>query len=814
MPPKPLQPLPYPILSPRAQIPIIDLRPSLTARILTPWIVFITLIVLLLATVAGIVLSVEIFGERSGNGSEKDLPIGLRAGTGILLGGCTSTLLYLILHITASIQNAPVGFVRPPELAVHAYSFIVARITLVCWMISIIVSSIIISKPKVCRLGTRDCRLQIGEIVVEGVGFIAIGIILTALEACQYPFQLPTTSTTLPDTIDCRVSSFGDDLVDSNLTSLNPSAANILQSHAQFISPSTSNDSIASFHDDYLFMGNEKEEWEKNQSLAIANASITSTTNIKRKPVPAGTTLESALPKSESQSLMTSIPGEFPEERSITPLLPTPALTRATSKSKLNFRGWGFDWSYLVRDTGTDEKCLSHSDSAISMGSNLSTECANCASCATSASTKQMTSSLAAQRMARQRNVTPSSSISDIAMRSPLFTMRTAESPDVAIRPDVALVPTTIPSSLDRISPRKPPVTQPLPIAVLNEMVIRRPSVPPPIRMPRPPPTTERSPIPPKHVTPLKRKPIETKATKQFKSWKDSLPISGGSFEIERKHVATTNNVAYSKQKKSEPKSIPKQKASEVRPSLKSWKDSLPIRGGSFEMERSTASIRDIFPNISRGRIENKQSSTNSKQVPLKAKKNPETRKPTKQSNTAIVVKKKSTEIRIPGAFVDYAKQETPEERPTSREIRVPGASIESTPFDHDKNQEEEEEEESMMHKKSQGIRPLKLRRKVKVIEEAIPVEKAKVKTKTNPKPVEISSVDEPETLYVPAPRGPRDRPFKRKLFGRSNVGVVPRNDRDSTLLLDAVKVEYTKVKPLRRLSLGGGVEWNGEFVG
>ncbi|QSZ34516.1 hypothetical protein DSL72_006110 [Monilinia vaccinii-corymbosi] len=757
---------PYPVLAPRAQIPVIELRPpSRTARILTPAIVFTTCFALLLCAIAGILLGVRFFGRG----------VVLRVWAGFLVVGSTFSLLYLILHFIASIKNEAVGFVRPPESKVHAYAFIVARITLVCWMLSIITTSVIVSKPK-----------------IFGAYSIAIGIILTALEACQYPFQLPSSSTILPGAVNCRVSSFGDDLVDSNLTSLNPSAANILQSHSQlqsqspsqFVSPSQSDDSIASLHDDYLFMGNEKEEWEKNQALAIANARTKREANIKRKPVP----------KLNSQSSMTSMPGEFPEETPLTPLLPTPALSRVKSKSK----GWGINWSYLMNtSTESNGKCMIHSDSAISLRSNTGSECANCAGCASPSSIKQPANSVGLQRMTRPRNVTPSSSISDAAKRSPLSTMRTADSPDIAIKPDVALVPTTIPSSLDRTSPRKPPITQPLPIAVLNEMMARRPSIPPPpTTMPKTPPAIEQLSFPPKHATPLKRRPAEAKITKQPKSWKDSLPIRGGSFEIERKPVAKTKEASSGKAK-STAKPTPNQKTSETRPSLKSWKDSLPIRGGSFEDARSSANIRDIFPNISKGLAEDKAPAkppTKPKQAPLKPKKNLEnpTQTPTKSPNIAIVIKKKSAEIKGPGAFVNYAKQETPKERRISRELRIPGAFVDSGPSEPDKNQEAE----SLLRKKPQGVRPLKLRPKIKAADKVRPGEEAKAKA------ADKAAEDEPETLYRPAPRGPRDRPFKRKLFGGSNVGL-PRNDRDSTQLLEAVKIEYTKVKPLRRLSLG-----------
>ncbi|KAF7866789.1 hypothetical protein EAF04_005631 [Stromatinia cepivora] len=807
---------PHAILVPRAQIPIIDLRPSLTQRLLTPIIIFITLVFLLLCVVTGIVLSVRLFGEVD---RDKDsVGTALRVGTAFVGVGCSFTTLYLILHLTSSIQNAPVGYVRPPELKIHAYSFIVARVTLVCWMISLIISSILVSKPKVCVPGTKECFVQIGGVVISAIGFISIGIILTALEACQYPFQLPTRSTILPGTVNCRVSSFGDDLVDSNLTSLNPSAANIL-SQAQFksvstsasTSASTSHETIPSLHDDYLFMGNEKEEWERNQSLAIANARIKSEANVKRKPVPAST-VESKLPKEESRSEMISMPGEFPEEKSVVPLRnsptsasPTPTSSEAKSKSK----GWGIGWSYLMRNTGTEsdtsEKCMTHSDSAISLGTNNNSECITCGNCTNpTSSTKQPTISSVTQRIGKQRNVTPSSSIGDVAMRSPLSTMRTAESPDIAIKPEVALVPTTVPSSLDRMSPRKPPITQPLPIAVLNEIMVRRPSIPPsPIRMPKPV-TSEHVALPPKHITPLKRKPIESKVTKPpLKSWKDSLPVRGGSFEIERVPVATTKEVITNKSQSPTAKSTPKPKPSETRPSLKSWKDSLPIRGGSFEIERSTANIRDVFPNISRGALENKPLTTPPKPTPLKAKKNPEnktyTQIATKSPNTAIVIKKKSAEMKIPGAFIDYTKADS-SKRPTSREIKVPGAFIDASSLAEKSNVDKNQEEESILRKKPQGVRPLKLRPKAKGTEKAKPVgkekfeEKAKSIEKTKQTEKFKALADEAESLYIPAPRGPR--PFKRKLFGRSNVGGMGNEG-------DGVRMGWEGVLPLRRLSLG-----------
>ncbi|TGO33198.1 hypothetical protein BHYA_0261g00150 [Botrytis hyacinthi] len=840
---------PYPVLAPRGQIPITHLphltssltpRISLTQRILTPLIVCATLVILLLCVVAGIVLTVKIF--RDGHA----IALVLRVGTGFVIVGSSLTLIYLILHFSASIQNNPVGFVRPPELKVHAYSFIAARVTLVSWMLSIIVSSVVVSKSKVCALGTTDCKVQIGGLVLSCIGFVATGIILTALEACQYPFQLPTRTNLLQDgEINCRVSSFGDDLVDSNLTSLNPSAANILQSH--LASASVSADSIPSLPDDYLFMGNEREEWEKNYSLALAKERITRETNIKRKPVPTEIAIEEGLPKSESQVSVNSMPGEFPQEREkIVPLRPrytpisepvsTPSSTPAISqekekeKEKANSKSWGLGWSYFTRDTSTNtstatelngnEKCVTQSDSAISLGvpSSPSTGHSICGTCVHPKS--KTSNNFISQRIGRQRNVTPSSSIIDASMRSPLSTMRTAESPEIAIKPDVALVPTTIPSSLDRISPRKPPITQPLPIAILNEMMIRRPSIPAPSRMPGEF-TREYIQSPSAYVTPLKRKPVESDKilNRPPKSWKDALPVRGRSFEIERKPLASSKEIPSNKSKNPALDSKPKQKATEPRPPLKSWKDSLPMRGGSLDPQRSTANIRDVFPNITRGPLDQNHNhnhntkpvfpSATTKPTPLIPKKKNASQKAThtshKSPNTAVVIKKRSTEMQVPGAFIEYSKSERTKERSTSREMKIPGAFIESVPStpEFEKNQEEE----TIVQKKPQGVRPLKLRPKEKVLEKEKGNQKVKEKVKaklTEPRNSKqankIPEIDEPETLYKPAPLGPR--PFKRRLFGRANIETAKNGNGVETAQLWK-GMEWARVEPLRKLSLG-----------
>ena len=77
------------------------------------------------------------------------------------------SITYLIFHTTAAIHNEPVGVVRPPELKLHAACFIVARLALICWFATFIAASVTLSKPKVCVEGTRNCRLQVADVVAS-----------------------------------------------------------------------------------------------------------------------------------------------------------------------------------------------------------------------------------------------------------------------------------------------------------------------------------------------------------------------------------------------------------------------------------------------------------------------------------------------------------------------------------------------------------------------------------------------------------------------------------------------------------------------
>lgn len=75
------------------------------------------------------------------------------------------SVVYIMLHFVAALKNEPIGSVRPPEIRIHGYCFIAARLALVAWTVALIVSSVVASNPTVCLRGSRDCKLQILDVV-------------------------------------------------------------------------------------------------------------------------------------------------------------------------------------------------------------------------------------------------------------------------------------------------------------------------------------------------------------------------------------------------------------------------------------------------------------------------------------------------------------------------------------------------------------------------------------------------------------------------------------------------------------------------
>lgn len=197
---------------------------------------------------------------------------------------------------------------RPPQSSLHGSCFVAARCALALWTLTLIITAIVVSEPKECVPGTWDCRLQIADMVASSVGILASGIILTALEACKYPFQTPKFMR-LPETFSVRVSAFNS-LVDLLDRIKSPTASR---------APSVHNNSMSG----------------KSQPGV-------------QRPLP-------RRPSSHSN--------EAPE-RPLTPLLPM--------TQRLKPRGWGEEWMYLLKEVSPKRKRkgLQRLDSAISLGSN------------------------------------------------------------------------------------------------------------------------------------------------------------------------------------------------------------------------------------------------------------------------------------------------------------------------------------------------------------------------------------------------------------------------------------------------------------
>lgn len=144
---------------------------------------------------------------------------------------------------------------------------------------------------------------------------LSIGILLTTLKACQYPFEIPEQFTI---GITCRVSSFDDDLLDRSISS-----GPLFGSY--------------------------------NVRTQARSAPIMQHPRLRR-----------------SSSLKRSITGAYPDERRLTPLLPVlPMIPVSQSQS------WNDEWRRLVSDTGEESivnEKENRADSAISMGSEISSD--------------------------------------------------------------------------------------------------------------------------------------------------------------------------------------------------------------------------------------------------------------------------------------------------------------------------------------------------------------------------------------------------------------------------------------------------------
>ncbi|RDW88313.1 hypothetical protein BP6252_00345 [Coleophoma cylindrospora] len=393
---------------------ISELQPPMrNSKLLTPTLIASAVTMLAMCSTIGILIAASIFSSSDPYARY----IGVtQAFTSI---AAAFSVFYILLHGAAAYRNHPIGPSRPPVNKVHALCFIFARLGLLAWVVAIIANAAVVSKPNICQGGGKLCRLQVIDLTISSFGFINSGIILAALESCQHPFQSPR----LCSGVTCRVSAFGDDIVDGRPFS------------------TTTIETID----------------EKSSELS-AESKIIWQNNVKRKPVPS------------RSSTTTSIPGEYPEEASIDRPL-TPVLLLPRTKSTRN--SWGEEWKHLAQETQARPIpiALSKSLSLNSLPSSKASE-----------PRPGRFDSCLSKRQGRSKTVTPSSSISNLSRRSPLATMRVAEFPEIAICPDVYVLPPKIPPPHEWSSSRTESLQQLLPVADLHavqrttSVMQRRPS--------------------------------------------------------------------------------------------------------------------------------------------------------------------------------------------------------------------------------------------------------------------------------------------------------------------------------------------------
>ena len=173
-------------------------------------------------------------------------------------------------------------------------------------------------------------------------------------------------------------------------------------------------------------------------------------------------------------SISTTVSGESADRR-MTPLLPI--LPKRTGS-----RGWGDEWTHSTLEK---KLIMKHSDSAISMSMSDSS-CRSLQSSPAyaisssgyvrsstvsgyaSSSDRGPNSRRLSQRPYPPRSITRSSSISTLARRSPLSTIRSADRPEIAVRPSLRYTPPLIPPLHEWSSSRAASIARLLPVAEIH----------------------------------------------------------------------------------------------------------------------------------------------------------------------------------------------------------------------------------------------------------------------------------------------------------------------------------------------------------
>ncbi|KAI9047300.1 hypothetical protein LZ554_008748 [Drepanopeziza brunnea f. sp. 'monogermtubi'] len=355
------------------------------AKMLPPAIVLTAISILAAASVVVVGVAASVLSSNA----ERTRSVDAVQALGLVAAAIS--VVYLAFHGLAARYNDPVGVSRPPERKLHATCFIVARLGLVFWIASFIASLVVVATPNACLAGSNACKLQIADVIASVLGFIATGIILTALESCKYPFGTPAF-------LKIKTESRGDPF-DSIMD--------------RSVSRDSSFDSGEVFDSDKLTSVDPQKGPEKG---------------IQRKPLLRAISEKSAV-----------------AERPTTPLL----VIRGRAKSVSN--DWGEEHA-LRSNVGVHKQTESLADSAISLSDDTSSESSCYTSKSSSRQSSDFTiprKAVIARRPVSQRStsrrVTPSSSISNHSRRSPLSSVRSAEYPHILVRPELRYYPPIIP---------------------------------------------------------------------------------------------------------------------------------------------------------------------------------------------------------------------------------------------------------------------------------------------------------------------------------------------------------------------------------
>ncbi|ORY71408.1 uncharacterized protein BCR38DRAFT_9882 [Pseudomassariella vexata] len=370
-----------------------DLKKRQESRTRRPWIMLLTLLVLLISAGGGITLAVILLihpVEVQAACISRDL---------ILFASCMA-ILYIGVHIRGALKNYTREQPGPPQIYgnyLHASALLIARIAIMVWVAALIATAVMIAKAMPLE-GFAGRVPYLNLLVCCGAVF---SFILISCKIERNPNPFATTGFSHSSLLTCRESTFANDDLEADLSVSRRASLRRSRSGA-------------------------------SASSTLVSQKLRETS--KQKPKPITVVREPEDDDDAKTELMASSPIMDAHD-----LPPVPAVPTSPPEPTYKPRGRRKEWNHVTQQAGVlalTENSMAGGASTVAPSSYASSSRYS----TNSAVSSQTSVPSSGGPVRKHRRATPSSSISSSARRSRLSTVRYAEKPDVAVQMPIRIV--------------------------------------------------------------------------------------------------------------------------------------------------------------------------------------------------------------------------------------------------------------------------------------------------------------------------------------------------------------------------------------